>query len=146
MVKVKLSDTGEVDDLLVRGLSLDANLSFIRSTILENNFVASVGRNWVRIPKIRATATLTYAPTPVWSLSTSYRYTGRQYNELDNTDVNPDVYGGTSRARELSVRGLWRVGHGLELALGVDNLTDGRSYQSHPFTGRTIFAEARHAY
>ena len=139
---------GQTDDLLVRGLTLDANIAFTRSTILENNFVASVGKNWVRIPRVRSAVTLVYAPTNTWSLSGTYRYAGRQWNELDNSDINADVYGGLSRAKSLNLRGTFKpaTAPGLELAAGVDNATDYRAYQSHPFPARTLFAEARYAF
>jgi iron complex outermembrane recepter protein len=138
----------QVDELGLRGLALDANIAFTRSKILENNFVASVGKNWVRVPRVRSAVTLTYAPTSVWSLSGTYRYAGRQWNELDNSDVNPDVYGGLSRVRQLNLRGTYRpaAAQGLELAAGIDNATDYRAYQSHPFPARTFFAEARYAF
>jgi iron complex outermembrane receptor protein len=139
---------GQIDELGLRGLTLDANIAFTRSTILENNFVASVGKHWVRIPRVRSAVTLSYAPTAVWSLSGTYRYAGRQYNELDNADVNPDVYGGLSRVKNLSLRGVYKpvAVNGLELAAGIDNATGHHAYQSHPLPGRTLFAEARYAF
>lgn len=139
---------GQIDELGLRGLALDANIAFTRSTILENNFLASVGKNWVRVPRVRSAVTLTYAPAGDWSLSGTYRYAGRQWNELDNSDVNPDVYGGLSRVKQLNLRGTYKPGavRGLELAAGIDNVTDYRAYQSHPFPARTFFGEVRYAF
>ena len=139
---------GQVDELGLRGLALDANIAFTRSTILENNFLASVGKNWVRIPRVRSAVTLTYAPASDWSLSGTYRYAGRQWNELDNSDVNPDVYGGLSRVKQLNLRGTYKPGalRGLELAAGIDNVTDYRAYQSHPFPARSFFGEVRYVF
>ncbi len=139
---------GQVDELFVRGLALDANIAFTRSTILENNFLASVGKHWVRIPRVRSAVTLTYAPSGSWSLSGTYRHAGRQWNELDNSDINPDVYGGLSRVKQLNLRGTYKpaVLKGLELAAGVDNATDDRAYQSHPLPARTLFGEIRYAF
>jgi iron complex outermembrane recepter protein len=139
---------GQVDELGLRGLTLDANIAFTRSTILENNFLASVGKNWVRVPRVRSALTLVYAPTQAWSLAATYRYAGRQWNELDNSDINPDVYGGLSRVKQLNLRGTFKPAAlpGLELAAGIDNATDYRAYQSHPFPARTFFGEARYAF
>lgn len=137
---------GQIDELGLRGLSLDANIAFTRSKILENNFLASVGKNWVRIPRVRSAVTLSYAPTRTWSVSGTYRYAGRQYNELDNSDINPDGYGGLSRVKQFNLRATVRPAPGFELAAGVDNLTDYRAYQSHPFPGRTLFAEGRYVF
>ena len=139
---------GQVDAMGLPGLMLDANIAFTESTILESNFVASIGKNWVRIPRVRSAVTLTYAPTKLWSVSGTYRYAGRQWNELDNSDVNPDVYGGLSQVKQINLRGTYKPASakGLELAAGIDNLTDYRAYQSHPFPARTFFAEARYVF
>jgi len=134
-------------DLGLRGLGLEANIAFNRSVILDNPSVpASVGKHWVRVPRVRSAVTVSYQPERAWTFSASYRYSGRQYNELDNSDINPDVYGGTSRLRQLDLRVLWRAARRTEVALGVDNANDNRAYQSHPFPGRTLFAELRQGF
>ncbi len=138
---------GQLEDVGVRGLSVDANIAFNRSTILENERnPATVGKAWVRIPRVRSAATVSYAPDAAWSVSGTYRYSGRQYNEMDNADFNPDTYGGLSRQRQLDLRVLLRPRRGVELAAGVDNVGDSRAYQAHPFPGRTLFTEARYAF
>ena len=138
---------GDVDNLLIPGLNLDGSIAFNDAKIIENdNFVASVGKTWVRIPRIRGAMTLSYAPTAFWSVATTYRYAGRQYNDMLNLDSNPDTYGGLSRVRQLDLRVLYRPAKGLELAAGVDNLTDYRAYQSHPLPGRNLFAEVRYQF
>ena len=134
-------------DLGIKGLGVDANIAFNQPLILRNdNNPGTVGKYWLRIPKVRSAFTATYKATPAWSLSGSYRYSGRQYNELNNSDINPDVYGGLSRLRQLDLRVLWKPLPGAEIAFGVDNATDTRSYQSHPFPGRTLFGEVRHTF
>lgn len=138
---------GAIDQLGVRGLSLDANIAFSKSVILENDaYQPSVGKRWVRVPHVRSATTLLYAPQQSWSLAATWRYSGRQFNEINNTDINPDVYGGLSRQKQLDARLLLRPAPGTELSVGVDNLNDYRAYQSHPFPGRTLFAEARYAF
>lgn len=138
---------GIVDTLGIDGLSLDANITYSKAIILKNaNFPASVGKRWVRVPHARSSTTLSYAPTRAWSVSGTYRYSGRQFNEINNSDINPDVYGGLSRQKQLDVRLRVRPTDKLDLALGIDNLNDDRAYQSHPFPGRTLFAEARYAF
>lgn len=134
-------------DLGLKGLGLDANIAFNRAIILENPHVpASVGKTWVRIPLVRSAVTLSYQPVRAWTFSGSYRYGGRQFNEIDNSDINPDTYGGVSRLKQVDVRVLWRALAHTELAAGVDNLGDNRAYQSHPFPGRTLFAELRQSF
>ncbi|MDC8757289.1 TonB-dependent receptor [Janthinobacterium fluminis] len=138
---------GQVDELGVKGLSLEANIAFSRSTILENaGNPATVGKTWVRIPRVRSATVLTYAPGAAWSASATYRYSGRQFNEMDNADFNPDTYGGLSRQKQLDLRLLLRLGRGVELSAGIDNVNDNRAYQGHPFPGRTLFTEVRYAF
>lgn len=138
---------GDWQDLILKGLGLDAHIAFNRATILENpNVPASVGKTWVRIPRVRSAVTLSYQPERAWTFSGSYRYGGRQFNEIDNSDIHPDTYGGVSRLKQVDVRVLWRALARTELAAGVDNLGDNRAYQSHPFPGRTLFAELRQSF
>lgn len=138
---------GQIDRLGVQGLSAEANLAFSKSTILENeNYLPSVGKNWSRVPRVRSATTLVYAPSDSWSLAATYRYSGPQFNEINNSDYNTDVYGGVSRVRQLDARLLLKPAKGTELALGVDNLNNHKAYQLHPYPGRTLFAEARYAF
>ena len=138
---------GQLDQLGIQGLSVEANIAFNRSTILENQRnPATVGKAWVRIPRVRSATTVTYAPRAAWSLAGSYRYSGRQFNEMDNADFKPDTYGGLSRQSQFDLRLLYRAGAGVELAAGIDNLGDNRAYQAHPFPGRTLFTEVRYKF
>jgi len=138
---------GQVDRLGIPGLSAEANIAFSKSTILENdNYLPSVGKNWSRVPRVRSSTTLVYAPVHSWSLAATYRYAGPQFNEINNSDYNTDVYGGVSRVRQLDARLLLKPAKGTELALGVDNLNNHKAYQLHPYPGRTLFAEARYAF
>lgn len=138
---------GQVDQLGWSGLSAEANISFSRSTILENErYPVSVGKDWARVPRVRSATTLTYAPTPAWSVSGTYRYAGAQFNEISNVDTNSDVYGGVSRISQLDVRLLLQAAKGTQVALGIDNLNNNRAWQLHPYPGRTVQAEVRHAF
>ena len=75
--------------------------------------------------------------------SLGVRYSGAMYNRLENDDINPDTYGGVSRFTIVDARIAYMTLSGIELALGIDNLTDEHAYQSHPYPGRTGFLEAR---
>ena len=37
----------------------------------------------------------------------------------------------------------YTMANGTEIAVGVDNITNDRAYQSHPYPSRTAFAEVR---
>ncbi|MQA18669.1 TonB-dependent receptor [Rugamonas rivuli] len=138
---------GQIDRLGIQGLSADANIAFSKSTILENdNYLPSIGKNWARVPRVRSATTLTYAPADTWSASATYRYAGAQFNEINNSDYNSDVYGGVSRVSQLDVRLLIKPAKGAEVAIGIDNLNNNRAYQLHPYPGRTLSAEVRYAF
>ena len=71
--------------------------------------------------------------------SLGVRYSGETSNRLENDDINPDTYGGVSRFTFVDARVAYTTTSGIELALGIDNLTDEHAYQSHPYPGRTGF-------
>lgn len=125
-------------------LSFEGSLAYARARILENdNFPISVGKVWPRIPKWRGNLQAVWRPTDRWLGSLGVRYSGRMFGRLENDDINPDTYGGVSRFTMLDARVAYTLERNIELALGVDNLTDERAYQHHPYSGRTMFIEAR---
>ena len=128
----------------IESLSFDGNLAYARARILENdNYPVSVGNMWPRIPKWRGSLQTVWRPTDRWLTSLGIRYSGRMFNRLENDDIYPDTYGGVSRFTLLDARVAYTTQRNIELALGVDNLTDERAYQVHPYPGRTAFIEAR---
>lgn len=134
----------QAQDLFIRGLSLDASLALTHSKIKANQQdPASVGQWWLRVPKERATVQASYQLNADWRLSAGYRHEGRAYNDVYNADINPNVYGGVSSVNQLDLRGSYQLTKQLELALGLNNALDARAYQSHPYPGRTLFAELR---
>jgi iron complex outermembrane recepter protein len=102
-----------------------------------------VGKWWLRVPRSRATLQASYRPTPAWMVSAGLRHEGRSYNDTYNLDIQPQVFGASSKINQLDLRAACKVNTLLELALGVNNLTDQRAFAFHPFPGRTVFAELR---
>ncbi len=136
---------GEWKDVGIDGLSLTSSLAFNRSRILDNNnFPASEGKRAPRIPATRASAVLSYKANEDWRFSLSGRYSGRQWNTLDNIDTNPDVFGGTSSFTVFDAKVTRRLFDGLSLGLGIDNLTDENYFVFHPYPRRTFFLELRY--
>lgn len=134
----------QAQDLFIRGLSLDASLALTHSKIKANQQdPASVGQWWLRVPKERATVQASYQLNADWRFSAGFRHEGRAYNDVYNADINPNVYGGVSSVNQLDLRGSYQLTKQLELALGLNNALDARAYQSHPYPGRTLFAELR---
>lgn len=127
--------------LLGDRLDLSASLTYARSRIEQNDaFPASVGKWQPRVPDWRANAFATYRFGERWSLTAGGRYSGTQYNTLDNSDTNPYAFTGTSpfivfdlRARYANDR--WNA------AFGVDNAGDEEYWAFHPYTRRSLIAE-----
>ena len=132
-------------DLGVKGISLDTSFAYtIRSEVTANREdPAMVGKRWLRIPRTRASLQASWRPDDQWLLAAGYRHQGRAYNDTYNLDGNSGVYGGLSKLDQLDLRGAYKASKELEIALGINNATDRRAYQSHPYPGRTLFAELR---
>jgi iron complex outermembrane receptor protein len=92
------------------------------------------------VPEWRANALVTYRIGESWRVTAGGRYSGTQYNTLDNTDTNPYAFTGTSpfvvfdlRARYESER--WSA------SIGMDNVGDEEYWAFHPYTRRSLIAE-----
>ncbi len=137
--------SGTWQNVGIDGLSLTASTAFNRPRILDNdNFPGSVGKRAPRIPKTRASAVLSYTPDDVWRFSLAGRYSGRQFDTLDNTDIHPDVFGGVSSFTVFDAKVARKLRGALSLGLGVDNLTDQNVFVFHPWPRRTFFLELRY--
>lgn len=133
-------------DVLVRGLALQASLAFNDAETVSNPAIpASEGKDFPRIPRIRASLFGSYTEGP-WTASLGVRHSGRQYNELDNSDRNDDTFGAISRYTVADAKLVYRFGRQYRFAFGVDNLTDARYYVYHPYPGRTAYAEFAFTY
>ena len=127
--------------LLGGRLDVSASVTYARSIIERNDgFPASVGKWQPRVPDWRANAFATYRFGDRWTLTAGGRYSGTQYNTLDNGDTSPYTFTGTSpfivfdlRARYASER--WSA------SLGVDNVGDEEYWAFHPYTRRSFIAE-----
>ena len=131
-------------DVGLRGLDLAASATHADSVILENaRNPASIGKKQPRVPDWRASLAATWRQNEWLSYTLAGRYSGRQYNSLDNSDVNPDTYGGTSRFFVVDARANYRVSKQWRASLGIDNLNNERYYAFHPYPQRTLVAELK---
>ena len=128
--------------VLTDKLDLSASLTYAHSRIVENdNFPASVGKWQPRVPEWRANAVATWRVTERWSMSLAGRYSGQQYNTLDNSDPNGFTYTGTSSFLVADFRTRFEFREGLVASVGVDNLNNETYWAFHPYTQRTLMAE-----
>ena len=95
------------------------------------------------MPRVRANLIGTWRPDERWMTSVAVRYSGRQYNSIDNSDINPDTYGGTSSYTVVDAKASYRIAKYVEASFGINNLTNEKYYVFHPYPGRSMFAEVR---
>ncbi|AOL03267.1 hypothetical protein WI95_04620 [Burkholderia contaminans] len=137
---VELAFSGEKVGL--KGLAIDANVSASNAQILAD--VANpehVGSRFPRIPRMRANLLASYRFDEHWLTSVGVRYSGRQFNTLDNSDMNPNVCGGASSFTVADLKARYRFDRHWSASLGIDNLTDRRYYVFHPYPGRDFYGK-----
>lgn len=134
-------------DVGLRGLDLLGSITYADSEIMKNaKYPASVGMTQPRVPDWRATAAATWHQGDLLSYTLAARYSGRQYNTLNNIDVNPGTYGGTSRFFVMDARMNYKVAKQYTASVGVDNLNNYKYYLAHPMPQRTFHAELKYDY
>lgn len=126
-------------------LTLLGSVTYVDSEVKENAIQpAYIGMKQVRVPNWRATAAATYHQTKNFDYTVAARYSGRQYNTLDNIDVNPDTFGGTSDFFIVDTKTRYRFANGFGISAGIDNINNCKSYAFHPYSQRTFFAKAQY--
>ncbi|MBN9342720.1 MAG: TonB-dependent receptor, partial [Comamonadaceae bacterium] len=136
------------NDVLARGLDLQASITYAHSVIKENaGFVAvpgdTIGKRQPNIPRWRATLLASYRWSSAWSTSLGVRFSGRQFRTLDNADVNGYTYFGVSKFFVVDLRARWRIDKTFSAAFGIDNLNNYKYWNFHPYPQRTYVAELK---
>jgi len=123
---------------------LSANAAYTQATTVSNTRnPASEGKQFYRIPRWRANLIGTYHATERVAMTLAGRYSGRQYNTLDHSDIDPDTFGGASAFLTFDAKLTWKVSDHVELGAGVDNITNRRYYVYYPYPSRSYLVEAR---
>jgi len=134
-------------DVFVKGLDLQGSVTYASSIIEKNDKnPASVGKWQPRVPRWRAVALASYRIDEAWSGTLGVRYSGRQYSQLDNSDVNGYAYTGVSDFLVVDARVRWRLAPNLVASLGVDNLTDREYWNFHPYPARTWLVDLKYRF
>lgn len=132
-------------DVLVKGLDFAGSITYADSRIVSNVALpSSIGKYQPRVPVWRATALTTYRFDERLSASLGVRYSGDQYSQLDNSDVNGFAYQGASRYLILDLRTRLRISRKAVAAFGIDNLTNEEYWNFHPYPKRTYVAELKY--
>jgi iron complex outermembrane receptor protein len=129
-------------DVWLHGLDVSTSLTYAHSQIEKNdNFPASAGKRQPRVPRWRAHALASYRIGEKWVTSLGARYSGTQYNQLDNSDPNGTSYTGTSNYFVIDARVRYRINEQCTASLGIDNLNNDRYWAFHPYPQRSAMAE-----
>ena len=75
-----------------------------------------------------------------WSLTAGGRYSGTQFNTLDNSDPNGYAFTGTSAFVVFDLRARY-ANERWSASLGIDNVGDEEYWAFHPYTRRSLIAE-----
>ena len=137
----------EWQDALISGLDLHANATLADAKILLDSAAPSNNGNRApRIPKQLYKAVATYHLNNELTLSLGARYSGRQYINLDNSDINPDTYKAASQFFLVDVKANYKFSDRWTASLGVDNITNDKAYVSHPLPQRTGYFQLKFDY
>ncbi|MES2502721.1 MAG: TonB-dependent receptor [Pseudomonadota bacterium] len=134
-------------NVLVHGLDLQGSATFTEAEVLRNSLAPSTeGNKPARIPRTMFKAVATYHQGNNLTYSLAARYSGRQYNALDNSDSNPDTFGGASKFFIVDLKTTYKFADRWTAALGVDNLNNYKAYVFHPYPQRTGYLQLKFDY
>ena len=156
---------GEANDVGIQGLDLYGTATWVDSEITENGEAdaaaaragataanpranqPSTGKRQPRVPEWRASATVAYRPTDKLTTSVSGRYSSAQFSQLNNSDINPETYGGGGDAYFIvDLKAKYQFTKQVSASAGIDNVNDQQAWLFHPFPSRTYFAELKYNY
>lgn len=134
-------------DVWIHGLDLSANATFTDAEILRNDLDPTThGNKPLRIPKQQYKVVGTYHQGSNLTYTVAARYSGRQYNTLDNSDTNPDTFGGTSKFFFVDVKANYKFADRFTASIGVDNINNYKAYVFHPYPQRTGYVQLKFDY
>lgn len=127
-----------------RGVDLGASLTYADSkTVANASNPASVGKWQPRVPRWRSTVYATYRPDDRWAFTVAARYSGRQYSNLDNSDVNAFAYFGASKYFTVDLRVRYQITRQWSASFGIDNANNDQYWNFHPYPQRTYTASLK---
>lgn len=137
----------EWNNIMIPKLDVLANATLIDSEILKNDAAPSfINKNLPRIPRQLYKAVATYRVSEDFIMSLAARYSGRQFIQLDNSDVNPETYQGASRFLFVDAKANYKFKDRWTASLGVDNIFNDQAFVHHPFPQRTGYAQIKFDY
>jgi len=137
----------EWKNAIIPKLDLVANATLTDSEILKNDAAPSyINKKVPRIPRQLYKAVATYRVCEDFTMSLAARYSGRQFIELNNSDINPETYQGASRLLFVDAKANYKFKDRWTASLGVDNIFNDQAYVYHPLYQRTGYAQIKFDY
>jgi iron complex outermembrane receptor protein len=137
----------ELKNVMIPKLDLVANATLTDSEILKNDAAPSyINKKVPRIPRQLYKAVATYRVSEDFTMSLAARYSGRQFINLENSDINPETYAGASRLLFVDAKVNYKFKDRWTASLGVDNIFNDQAYVSHPLSQRTGYAQIKFDY
>lgn len=134
-------------DVLIHGLDLQASATYTEAEVLRNETAPNtVGNKPPRIPRSMFKAVATYHSGSNLTYSLAARYSGRQYNALDNSDVNDDTFGAASKFFVVDAKVNYKFAKAYTASVGIDNLNNYKAYVFHPYPQRTGYVQLKYDY
>lgn len=129
--------------VLFDNVDLTTNAAYTQATTVSDPQNPNAeGKQFYRVPRWRANLVGTVHSSASTSLTLAIRYSGRQYNTLDHSDINPDTFGGASRFLTLDASFNWVVNAHWNVGVGIDNVTNRRYYVYYPYPARMVYFKA----
>lgn len=133
----------EATDVLIRGLDIDSNASWMSAKTIRNTAApAAEGVMFPRIPEWRSNGNLRYRINDRLKASLGWRYATRPNSDLFGLSRG-DAYGFQSEYFTIDGRLSWDVTDKAQLSLGVDNLNNDQAYVAHPLPQRTYVLDLK---
>ena len=139
--------SSEWQDAFVHGLDLLGSVTLTDAEIVRNSANPQLaGKKPIRIPNSMLKAVATYHQDNNVTYSLAARYSGRQYNAVDNTDNNPNTFGGASKFFFVDVKANYQFADRFTASVGVDNINNYKGYIFHPYPQRTGYLQIKFDY
>ena len=137
----------EWQDFLISKLDLHANATFTSSKVLQDALAPSyVGKVVNRLPNQLYKVVATYHVDDKLTMTLAGRFSGHQYINLLNDDINSDVYKSASRFLFVDVKANYKFSDRWTASVGIDNINNDKAYVSHPYPQRTGYLQMKFDY
>jgi len=137
---------GEQKNALIDGLDISGSVTYVNGrTVKDTAFPSAVNQALPQLPKLRAEVVASYRATDALTLTLSGHYSDRSYGTINESDPISTTFTGFSEMMTLDARARYQIDDNWSIAAGVDNITNDKYWEYHPFPQRTYVMEIHYA-